>query len=92
MQDFPDNARFLSEAEREFVIHRLQSDDQYSAAGEKMSWTNICKSLKDWKTWMFALNLMSRASAQQSAETNESYFFTPAAMDLYTRLLFFYQA
>lgn len=59
MQDYPENARFLSEKEREFVIHRLQADDQYSAAGEKLRWKNVRKSLVDWKTWMVALNLMS---------------------------------
>lgn len=51
IQDFPDQAKFLSEQEREdrsgsgsgteliagaFVVRRLQSDDQFSAAGEKL--------------------------------------------------------
>lgn len=61
MQDFPDNARFLSETERELIIRRLQADDQYSATGEKMCWKNIRRSLVDWKTWVAALNAMSIA-------------------------------
>ncbi|KAF7356491.1 MFS domain-containing protein [Mycena venus] len=32
VQDFPDTAKFLTEAERTFVIRRLQGDDQFSAS------------------------------------------------------------
>lgn len=52
IQDFPDTARFLSEAERSVVIRRLQNDDQFSAAGEKFKLRNIISSLTDWKTWL----------------------------------------
>jgi hypothetical protein len=52
IQDFPDTAKFLTEAERAFVIRRLQEDDQYSAAGEKLKWKWVLDSLKDWKTWI----------------------------------------
>ncbi|KAI0272539.1 MFS general substrate transporter [Gloeopeniophorella convolvens] len=52
IQDFPDTARFLSEAERTVVIRRLQSDDQFSAAGENLKMRNIMKSLTDWKTYV----------------------------------------
>lgn len=52
IQDFPDTAKFLSEAERTVVIRRLQSDDQFSAAGEKFEFKYIITSLKDWKTWL----------------------------------------
>ena len=51
IQDFPDNAKFLSEAERTIVIRRLQSDDQFSAAGEKLKMKYIRQSLTDWKTY-----------------------------------------
>ncbi|KAJ7043747.1 MFS general substrate transporter [Mycena alexandri] len=52
VQDFPDvTAKFLTETERTFVIRRLQGDDQYSAAGEKISMRNIWSSFRDWKTW-----------------------------------------
>ncbi|KAH9169899.1 MFS general substrate transporter [Lactarius sanguifluus] len=52
IQDFPDTARFLSEAERSVVIRRLQDDDQFSAAGENFKLRNIISSLTDWKTWL----------------------------------------
>ena len=52
IQDFPDTARFLSEAERAMVIQRLQNDDQFSAGGEKFELRNVIGSLKDWKTWL----------------------------------------
>ncbi|KAL0576229.1 hypothetical protein V5O48_005739 [Marasmius crinis-equi] len=52
IQDFPDTAKFLSEAERTVVVRRLQGDDQFSAAGEKLRWKYIFQSLKDWKTWV----------------------------------------
>lgn len=52
IQDFPDTARFLTEAERTVVVRRLQEDDQYSAAGENLKWKAIWSSLVDWKTWL----------------------------------------
>ncbi|KII93819.1 hypothetical protein PLICRDRAFT_101571 [Plicaturopsis crispa FD-325 SS-3] len=50
--DFPIEAKFLSEAERVFVIRRLQDDLQYSAAGEKFKFEYVWQSLADWKTWI----------------------------------------
>ncbi|KIM44467.1 hypothetical protein M413DRAFT_353864 [Hebeloma cylindrosporum] len=52
IQDFPDTAKFLTEAERTVVIRRLQSDDQFSAAGEHFKMKYIIMALKDWKTWL----------------------------------------
>ncbi|KAJ7753037.1 hypothetical protein B0H14DRAFT_3896596 [Mycena olivaceomarginata] len=52
IQDFPDTAKFLNEAERTVVTRQLQSDDQFSAAGEALKWKYIWKSLLDWKTWI----------------------------------------
>jgi MFS family permease len=52
IQDFPDDAKFLSDAERTVVVRRLQGDDQFSAAGEKLKWKYIWQSLLDWKTWI----------------------------------------
>ena len=51
IEDFPDSAKFLSEAERAVVVRRLQSDDQYSAAGEKLQFRNLWRSIMDLKTW-----------------------------------------
>jgi len=52
IQDFPDCAKFLSEEERTVVIRRLQGDDQYSAAGEKLRMKYIWQSLTDRKTYI----------------------------------------
>ncbi|KAG7093082.1 hypothetical protein E1B28_009370 [Marasmius oreades] len=52
VQDFPDTAKFLSEAERTVIIRRLQGDDQFSAAGEEFRWKYIRQSLLDWKTYV----------------------------------------
>ncbi|XP_006454631.1 hypothetical protein AGABI2DRAFT_114372 [Agaricus bisporus var. bisporus H97] len=52
IQDFPHNAKFLSETERVFIIRRLQSDNKLSAGGgETYRFAHVKKSLKDWKTW-----------------------------------------
>ncbi|KAF8916076.1 MFS general substrate transporter [Mucidula mucida] len=55
VQDFPDTAKFLSEEERTVVIRRLQGDDQFSAAGEKLKMKYIWMSFADWKTWVGSL-------------------------------------
>ncbi|KAF8553585.1 MFS general substrate transporter [Imleria badia] len=51
--DFPDEATFLTEAERTVVIRRLEGDDQFSAGGERLQWRNIVASLTDWKTYLY---------------------------------------
>ncbi|KAF7308926.1 MFS domain-containing protein [Mycena kentingensis (nom. inval.)] len=58
VQDFPDKATFLTEAERTFVIRRLQGDDMFSAAGEKLRWRNVAAAFRDWKTWVNMVQLM----------------------------------
>ena len=52
IQNFPDGARFLIEAEWTTIIHRLQDDNQHSAAGEKLGMKHIWESLSDWKTYL----------------------------------------
>lgn len=52
IQDFPDSAKFLTDAERTVVIRRLQSDCQHSAAGEKLRMKYIWQSLSDPKTYL----------------------------------------
>lgn len=52
VQDFPDSAKFLTNAERTVVIRRLQMDDQYSAAGEKFRAKYIWQSFSSWKTYL----------------------------------------
>ncbi|KAL6310044.1 MFS general substrate transporter [Sparassis latifolia] len=52
LQDFPENAKFLSETERVWVIRRLRDDMQFSAGGEKFKFKFVKQSLTDWKTWI----------------------------------------
>lgn len=52
VHDFPETAKFLSEAERTLVIRRLQEDDQFSAAGEPFKFKYVVQSILDWKTWL----------------------------------------
>ena len=52
IQDFPDGAKFLTEAERTVIVRRLQDDCQHSAAGEKLGMKHIRQSLSDWKTYL----------------------------------------
>lgn len=57
-EDFPDTAKFLTEEERSYVIQRLQSDQKYSAAGEKFTLDALWKAVFDWKTWVGMLIYM----------------------------------
>ncbi|KIK94523.1 hypothetical protein PAXRUDRAFT_142638 [Paxillus rubicundulus Ve08.2h10] len=50
--DFPDDAKFLTVAERTVVIRRLQGDNQFSAGGERLRWKYIKAGLTDWKTYV----------------------------------------
>ncbi|KAN0100516.1 Major facilitator superfamily domain containing protein [Tylopilus felleus] len=51
IQDFPETAKFLTDAERVFVIRRLRADMQFSAGGEQFKIKYVWQSLKDWKTY-----------------------------------------
>lgn len=56
--DFPDNATFLSEADRKRVIRRLALDKQASAEHEEWKMSYFWASVKDWKTWLGAIIYM----------------------------------
>ena len=58
VHDFPDEAKFLSEDDRKRVIRRLKLDGQASANHEKFQMTYFWQSVKDWKTWAFAVIYM----------------------------------
>ncbi|KAF2405535.1 MFS nicotinic acid transporter-like protein Tna1 [Trichodelitschia bisporula] len=58
VHDFPDDAKFLSRDDRARVIRRLKADDQSSAEHEKFRWEYFWASVKDWKTWAFAVVYM----------------------------------
>ncbi|KAF8586047.1 MFS general substrate transporter [Ramaria rubella] len=55
IQDFPDTAKFLTDAERKFIIQRLHDDGQFSVSGETFQMKYVWESLKDRKTWLFML-------------------------------------
>lgn len=58
VHDFPDLATFLSDDDRKRVIRRLRLDGQASANHEKFSMVYFWQSVKDWKTWCFAMIYM----------------------------------
>lgn len=58
VHDFPDDAKFLSDADRQRVIRRLKADKQSSAEHEEFKMDYFWASLKDWKTWAFAVVYM----------------------------------
>lgn len=58
VHDFPDDAKFLSEPERQRVIRRLKADNQSSAEHEEFKMSYFWASVKDWKTWAFAVIYM----------------------------------
>lgn len=56
--DFPDEAKFLSEADRKRVLRRLAEDQQASAEHEQFKMSYFWASLKDWKTYTGAIIYM----------------------------------
>lgn len=58
VHDFPDEAKFLTEDDRARVIRRLKADKQSSAEHESFQMTYFWNSVKDWKTWAFAIIYM----------------------------------
>ena len=49
--DFPEEAKFLNDDERQFIIQKLESDAGNSEY-EDLKWRNIVAVFKDWKIWM----------------------------------------
>lgn len=58
VHDFPDDATFLSDADRARVLRRLKGDQQSSAEHEEFKMEYFWASVKDWKTWLSALIYM----------------------------------
>lgn len=52
VQDFPDTAEFLSEADQERVLRRLDRDKQSSAHHENFKMLYVWQALKDTKTYL----------------------------------------
>ncbi|KAF8252812.1 MFS general substrate transporter [Wilcoxina mikolae CBS 423.85] len=58
VQDFPDDAKFLSPIDRARVLKRLREDQQSSAEHEDFQMKYFWQSMKDWKTYVGALIYM----------------------------------
>ncbi|EME39120.1 hypothetical protein DOTSEDRAFT_56611 [Dothistroma septosporum NZE10] len=58
VHDFPDDAKFLSPDDRARVLRRLKADGQASAEKENFKMAYFWESVKDWKTWAFAVIYM----------------------------------
>lgn len=58
VHDFPDEAKFLSDADRARVIRRLKADKQSSAEHEEFKMDYFWASVKDWKTYAFSVIYM----------------------------------
>ena len=56
--DFPDEAKFLSPADRARVLRRLALDQQSSAEHEKFKMSYFWASVQDWKTYTSAIIYM----------------------------------
>lgn len=52
--DFPDEAHFLSDDDRQRVLRRLKADQQSSAEHEAFKMEYFWATIKDWKTWLYA--------------------------------------
>lgn len=58
VHDFPDDAKFLSEADKRRVLRRLAADQQSSAEHEEFKMDYFWASVKDWKTYTSAVIYM----------------------------------
>lgn len=58
VHDFPDEAKFLSDEDRARVLRRLKADKQSSAQHESFQMKYFWASVRDWKTWCFAIIYM----------------------------------
>ncbi|KAK0624038.1 major facilitator superfamily domain-containing protein [Immersiella caudata] len=52
VHDFPDDARFLSDTDRDRVLRRLAKDKQSSARHEEFKMAYVWSALRDWKTYV----------------------------------------
>lgn len=58
VHDFPDDATFLSDADRARVIRRLKLDKQSSAEHEQFKMEYFWAAVKDYKTWLLSIVYM----------------------------------
>lgn len=58
VQDFPADANFLSPDDRKRALRRLAADRQASAGHEEFQMVYFWESVKDWKTYLYAIIYM----------------------------------
>ena len=63
VHDFPDDAKFLSDADRARVIRRLKLDKQSSAEHEQFKMEYFWAAVKDYKTWLLCIVYMGADGA-----------------------------
>ena len=61
VQDFPDDAKFLSSDEKKRVLRRLAADQQASAKHENFNMKYFWASVKDYKTYLYSIIYMGAA-------------------------------
>ena len=66
VHDFPDEARFLTPAEKEVILWRLAKDKQGSSKHEDFNFAYFMASVKDWKTYAFAIIYMGMSPRSES--------------------------
>lgn len=71
VQDWPEQAKFLTPLERAAVLHRLKQDAGLGNEGE-FSWNIIKRAALDWKTWLLMLTYIGVAEGIYSQS-----IFTP---------------
>ncbi|KAH0836757.1 major facilitator superfamily domain-containing protein [Lanmaoa asiatica] len=86
--DFPDDAKFLTEAERTVVIRRLQGDDQFSAAGERLKWKNVVASLADYRTYLYSTSRLGAGKVGLTEPSDLVVVFSGGDMPLHALALF----
>lgn len=52
IEDFPDTAKFITEAERQYIKQKMEADGQFSARGESFRIQYVWDSFRDYKTWI----------------------------------------
>lgn len=54
IENYPDTAKFVTPAERDFIHARLASDSD-ATLHEKFGWDQVIEALKDVKCWLYGL-------------------------------------
>ena len=85
---FPETARFLSEKERKFVLHRLRSDGQLPAQ-EDFKWRSVRKAVQDYKTLLSAVFLIGMKTFSEHhrgrrALTSERAYVSGTGVPIYS--------